>query len=87
MRHLKIDPANAYLFQRLAAHVLYSDISLRGRSAVLALNTKAGSPIYGLMALGGSADRSYSYQSRRRSTESQDRSSRPRISAAERFDL
>lgn len=46
IRHLKIDPANAYLFQRLAAHILYSDISLRARSAVLALNTKAQSDLW-----------------------------------------
>ncbi len=46
MRHLKIDPENAYLFQRLAAHILYSDISLRARSAVLALNTKAQSDLW-----------------------------------------
>ena len=46
MRHLNIDPENAYLFQRLAAHILYSDVSLRARSAVLALNTKAQSDLW-----------------------------------------
>ena len=46
MRHLKIDPENAYLFQRLAAHILYSDASLRARTAVLALNTKAQSDLW-----------------------------------------
>ncbi|MBP9665386.1 MAG: hypothetical protein KBD94_12270, partial [Pyrinomonadaceae bacterium] len=46
MRHLKIDPENAYLFQRLAANILYSDASLRARSAVLALNTKAQSDLW-----------------------------------------
>jgi cyclic beta-1,2-glucan synthetase len=46
IRHLKIDPENAYLFQRLAAHILYSDASLRARSAVLALNTKAQSDLW-----------------------------------------
>jgi cyclic beta-1,2-glucan synthetase len=46
MRHLKIDPENAYLFQRLAAHILYSDASLRTRSAVLALNTQAQSDLW-----------------------------------------
>lgn len=46
MRHLKIDPENAYLFQRLAAHILYSDVSLRARFAVLALNTKAQSDLW-----------------------------------------
>ncbi|MCC7308674.1 MAG: phosphorylase [Acidobacteria bacterium] len=46
MRHLKIDPENAYLFQRLAAHILYSDAALRARSAVLALNTKAQSDLW-----------------------------------------
>ncbi|MGH7784015.1 MAG: GH36-type glycosyl hydrolase domain-containing protein, partial [Candidatus Binatia bacterium] len=46
LRHLKVDPADAYLFQRLAAHILYSDISLRARSAVLALNTRAQSDLW-----------------------------------------
>ncbi|MEO8574506.1 MAG: glucoamylase family protein, partial [Pyrinomonadaceae bacterium] len=46
MRHLNVDPANAYLFQRLAAHILYSDISLRVRSAVLALNSRAQSDLW-----------------------------------------
>ncbi len=46
MRHLKIDPDNAYLFQRLAANILYSNASLRARSAVLALNTKAQSDLW-----------------------------------------
>lgn len=46
MRHLNVDPENAYLFQRLAAHILYSSISLRARSAVLALNTKAQSDLW-----------------------------------------
>jgi cyclic beta-1,2-glucan synthetase len=46
MRHLNIDPENAYLFQRLAAHILYSDASLRARSAVLGLNEKAQSDLW-----------------------------------------
>ena len=46
MRHLNVDPENAYLFQRLAAHILYSDASLRARTAVLALNTKAQSDLW-----------------------------------------
>jgi len=46
MRHLKIDPENAYLFQRLAAHILYSDASLRARSGVLERNTKAQSDLW-----------------------------------------
>ncbi|MEP6705163.1 MAG: hypothetical protein ABJB34_10200, partial [Acidobacteriota bacterium] len=46
MRHLNVDPENAYLFQRLAAAILYSDASLRARSAVLALNTKAQSDLW-----------------------------------------
>ena len=46
MRHLNVDPENAYLFQRLAAHILYSDASLRARAAVLALNTKAQSDLW-----------------------------------------
>jgi cyclic beta-1,2-glucan synthetase len=43
---LKIDPENAYLFQRLAAHILYSDAALRSRAAVLTLNTKAQSDLW-----------------------------------------
>jgi cyclic beta-1,2-glucan synthetase len=46
MRHLNVDPENAYLFQRLASHILYSDVSLRARAAVLALNTKAQSDLW-----------------------------------------
>jgi len=46
MRHLNVDPANAYLFHRLAANILYSDASLRVRSAVLALNTRAQSDLW-----------------------------------------
>ena len=46
MRHLNIDPESAYLFQRLAARVLYSDLSLRARPRVLALNTKAQSDLW-----------------------------------------
>ncbi len=46
MRHLNIDPENAYLYQRLAAHILYSDLSLRSRPKVLAMNTKAQSDLW-----------------------------------------
>lgn len=46
MRHLNIDPENAYLFQRLASNILFSDVSLRARPAVLALNTKAQSDLW-----------------------------------------
>ncbi len=46
MRHLNIDPDNAYFYQRLAAHILYSDVSLRPRREVLAMNTKAQSDLW-----------------------------------------
>ncbi len=46
MRHLNIDPENAYLFQRLAARILYSDSSLRPQPKVLALNSKAQSDLW-----------------------------------------
>jgi cyclic beta-1,2-glucan synthetase len=52
MRHLNIEPENAYLFQRLAAHILYSDNSLRARPQVLALNTKAQSDLW-VYGIGG----------------------------------
>ncbi|HEX5709551.1 MAG TPA: glucoamylase family protein, partial [Pyrinomonadaceae bacterium] len=40
MRHLRLDPEEAHLFQRLAGRVLYSDPSLRPRPHVLSMNTK-----------------------------------------------
>ncbi|MDI1240289.1 MAG: glucoamylase family protein [bacterium] len=46
MRHLNIEPENAYLFQRLAAHILYTDSSLRARPGVLSLNTRAQSDLW-----------------------------------------
>lgn len=46
MTHLKIEPEEAHLFQRLAARVLYSDPSLRPRSHVLELNTKSQSNLW-----------------------------------------
>ncbi|MDQ3321783.1 MAG: hypothetical protein M3525_05010 [Acidobacteriota bacterium] len=46
MRHLNIDPETAYLFQRLAARILYSDSSLRPQPKVLALNTRAQSDLW-----------------------------------------
>jgi cyclic beta-1,2-glucan synthetase len=53
MRHHNIDMEEAFLFQRLAGRVLYSDPSLRPRPHVLALNTKQQS---GLWAYGISGD-------------------------------
>lgn len=52
MRHLNIEPENTYLFQRLAAHILYSDISLRSHPKLLALNTKAQSDLW-VYGIGG----------------------------------
>jgi cyclic beta-1,2-glucan synthetase len=46
MRHHNIDAEEAHLFQRLAGRVLYSDPSLRPRSHVLALNTRAQSGLW-----------------------------------------
>ncbi len=46
MRHLNIEPESAYLFQRLAAHILYTDLSLRARPGVLVLNTRAQSDLW-----------------------------------------
>lgn len=46
MRHLNIEPETAYLFQRLAANILYSDVSLRAGAKVLALNTKRQSDLW-----------------------------------------
>ncbi len=53
MSHLKIEPEEAHLFQRLASRIVYSDPSLRPRSHVLSLNTRAQS---GLWAHGISGD-------------------------------
>jgi cyclic beta-1,2-glucan synthetase len=53
MRHHNIDLEEAFLFQRLAGRVLYSDSSLRPRTHVIALNTKTQS---GLWAYGISGD-------------------------------
>ena len=46
MRHLNIDSREAHLFQRLAGRVLYSDSSLRPRSAVLASNDQTQSALW-----------------------------------------
>jgi cyclic beta-1,2-glucan synthetase len=46
MSHLKTDPDEAHLFQRLAARIIYSDPSLRPSPHVLALNTKAQSSLW-----------------------------------------
>src|SRR5207253_3273558 len=53
MNHLRIDPDEAHLFQRLAGRVLYSDPSLRPRPHVLALNLLTQS---GLWSQGISGD-------------------------------
>ncbi len=46
MRHLGIEPEEAYLFQRLASRILYSDPSLRPAPKVLALNTGRQSDLW-----------------------------------------
>src|SRR4030095_6102464 len=46
MSHLKTNAEEAHLFQRLASRIIYSDPSLRPRSHVLALNTKAQSSLW-----------------------------------------
>jgi len=46
MRHLNIEPESAYLFQRLASHILYADLCLRSRPGVLELNTRAQSDLW-----------------------------------------
>ena len=46
LRHLNLDAEDAHLFQRLAARILYSDPSLRPRSNVLELNTKAQTSLW-----------------------------------------
>jgi cyclic beta-1,2-glucan synthetase len=46
MRHHNIDLEEAFLFQRLAGRVLYSDPSLRPRPHVLMLNTKTQSSLW-----------------------------------------
>ena len=46
MRHLNIDAREAHLFQRLAGRVLYSDNSLRPRSAVLARNNQTQAALW-----------------------------------------
>jgi cyclic beta-1,2-glucan synthetase len=46
MRHHNINTEEAHLFQRLAGRALYSDPSLRPRSGVLALNTRAQSSLW-----------------------------------------
>ncbi len=52
MRHLNIEPENAYLYQRLAAHILYSDNSLRSAENLLAINSKAQSDLW-VYGIGG----------------------------------
>ncbi len=53
MSHLKIEPEEAHLFQRLGSRIVYSDPSLRPQSHVLSLNTRSQS---GLWAHGISGD-------------------------------
>ena len=53
LRHLNIKPAEAHVFQRLAARVLYSDARLRAPGWVLSKSTKSQS---GLWAHGISGD-------------------------------
>ncbi len=53
LHHLRVEPGEAHLFQRLANRVLYSDPSLRPSPEVLARNTEGQS---GLWALGISGD-------------------------------
>jgi cyclic beta-1,2-glucan glucanotransferase len=46
LRHLGIDPDEAYLFQELAGHILYSDPAVRPSSAVLTRNTQGPSALW-----------------------------------------
>ena len=46
MRHLGIEPEDAYLFQRLASRILYSDPSLRPGPQVLELNSRAQADLW-----------------------------------------
>jgi cyclic beta-1,2-glucan synthetase len=46
LRHLGIDPDEAYLFQELASHILYSDPGVRPSAAVLARNTQGPSALW-----------------------------------------
>ncbi len=46
MRHLNIEPESAYLFQRLAANILYPNLSLRSRPNVLEQNIKRQSDLW-----------------------------------------
>lgn len=46
MRHLNIEPEEAYLFQRLAANILYPDLYMRARPELLAMNVKAQSDLW-----------------------------------------
>ncbi len=46
LRHLNNDAEDAHLFQRLASRILYSDVSLRPRPHVLAMNTSAQSSLW-----------------------------------------
>jgi cyclic beta-1,2-glucan synthetase len=46
LRHLGIDLDEAYLFQELASHILYSDTTLRPSSAVLGMNRLGASGLW-----------------------------------------
>ena len=46
MRHLRVEPEEAYLYQRLASRILYSDPSLRPLPEVLALNAGTQSDLW-----------------------------------------
>jgi len=46
LRHLGIDPDEAYLFQELASRILYSDATLRASAAVLTSNDRGPSGLW-----------------------------------------
>lgn len=46
MRHLDVEPENAYVYQRLASHIVFADNSLRERGEILAMNSKAQSDLW-----------------------------------------
>ena len=67
MRHLNIDPENAYLFQRLAArHFIFRSVSLRPRPNVFGDEYAKRNRFMGLRHRRRLADRAGSNQSRRR---------------------
>ena len=46
LRHLGIDPDEAYLFQQLASHILYSDPAVRPSAAILTRNTQGPTALW-----------------------------------------